>query len=81
MAKTPSSGTPMRRPDTRQILTVLAVALLVWFALGNWQSVEIHFWVTSSKAPLFIVILVAALLGGFVMWFARKRGSKKGSDE
>ncbi len=67
---------PSRRPggiDNRQILTVVAAVLLTWFAISNWQSVEIHFWVTSAKASLFVVILVSALLGGVVVRLAARR--------
>jgi uncharacterized integral membrane protein len=69
--KTPSTG-GSRKLDNHQIFTLLAVVLLTWFAVSNWQSVEIHFWVTSAKAPLFIVILVAAVLGGVVVRLAAR---------
>jgi uncharacterized integral membrane protein len=62
-----------RRPDSRQILIVVATALLVWFAISNSQSVQIHFWLSSTKAPLVVVIAVSALLGGFVTRFAFRR--------
>jgi uncharacterized integral membrane protein len=72
MAETPPGGTPTRRPDNRQILTAIAVGLLLWFAVSNWQSVTIHFWLTTAKAPLFLVIVLSALLGGVVIRFARR---------
>jgi uncharacterized integral membrane protein len=77
MAETPQEGTPARRLDNRQILTAIAVGLLVWFAISNWQSVTIHFWLTTARAPLFLVIVVSALLGGIVIRFARRRGESK----
>lgn len=63
MPDTASDGTTTRRPDNRQILTAIAVGLLVWFAVSNWQSVTIHFWLTTAKAPLFLVIVLSAVLG------------------
>jgi uncharacterized integral membrane protein len=80
MAETPADGTPARRPDNRQILTAIAVGLLVWFAVSNWQSVRIHFWLTTAKAPLFLVIVLSAVLGGVVIRFARRRGSSSKHD-
>jgi uncharacterized integral membrane protein len=74
MAETPQERTPARRPDTRQVLTAVAVVLLGWFAISNWQSVTIHFWLSTAKAPLFLVIVLSALLGGIVIRFARRRG-------
>jgi uncharacterized integral membrane protein len=59
--------------QTRQILTIVAVILLIWFVVQNSESVQIHFWVVSARAPVFLVIVVAALLGGLVAWFARRK--------
>ena len=75
MPETRSDAPSTRRPDNRQILTGIAVGLLVWFAVSNWQSVTIHFWVTTARAPLILVIVLSALLGGFVIRFARRRGT------
>jgi uncharacterized integral membrane protein len=79
--KSPSSQ-DTRRFDNRHILTGAAAVLLLWFAVSNWQSVEIHFWVSSSRAPLFIVVLVAAALGGVVTRLAarRRKPSRHSSD-
>jgi len=74
MPETQPDGTSKRRLDNRQILTAIAVGLLVWFAVSNWQTVTIHFWLTTAKAPLFLVIVLSALLGGAVVRFARRRG-------
>lgn len=61
-----------RRLDNRQIMTAVAAVLLIWFAIANWQSVPIHFWVTTTRAPVFLVIVVSAVLGGFMAWLARR---------
>ena len=65
-----SSG---RRFDRRQAATAVAAVLLLWFAVANWQRVEIHFWVITVRASLTVVIAVSAVLGGFVTWLARRR--------
>ena len=70
-----------RRFDSRQVSTAVAVILLVWFAISNWQRVEIHFWVISAHAPLTIVIAVSAGLGGFVAWLTRRRSRSSRSGE
>jgi uncharacterized integral membrane protein len=62
-----------RRFDGRLVATVIATILLAWFAIANWQHVEIRFWVLTVHAPLTLVIAVAAALGGFVAWVARRR--------
>ena len=64
-------GTPARRrPAPRTIGAILAGVLLVWFAAANWQSVSIRFWISSARAPVVVVIVLAAALGGFVVWLA-----------
>jgi uncharacterized integral membrane protein len=62
-----------RRIDRRQVATAVAAVLLLWFAIANWQHVEIHFWVITVRASLTVVIAVSAVLGGFVTWLARRR--------
>ena len=74
------SGKSPRRLDTRQVSTIVAGILLAWFAIANWQRVEIHFWVITVHASLTIVIAVSAVLGGFVTWLARRRAHPKSGD-
>ena len=79
MADHEQSGDSPRRFDGRQVSTVVAAVLLLWFAIANWQRVEIHFWVLTARTSLTVVIAVSAVLGGFVTWLARRRArsSKK----
>lgn len=80
MAETRPEEKSPRRLDNLQILTAIAAGLLVWFAVSNWQSVTIHFWLTTARAPLFLVIVLSALLGGILIRLARRRGSSSKDD-
>lgn len=73
MAEDEQSGRSPARFDRRQVATVVAAILLVWFAISNWQRVGIHFWIVSAHASLTVVIAVSAALGGFVVWVTRRR--------
>lgn len=82
MADHEQTGGSPRRFDSRQVSTVVAAVLLLWFAIANWQRVEIHFWVLTAHASLTVVIAVSAVLGGFVTWLARRRArTSKPSEE
>lgn len=48
------------------VLTGVVAVLLVWFALVNLQDVEIHFWLTSTKYPLIVVVVISGLLGSAI---------------
>lgn len=65
-----SSG---RGPDARQVLTLAAVVLLVWFAAINSESVRISFWLSSTRAPVVVVIALSAILGGVATRLAGRR--------
>ena len=54
---------PDRRRDVRLVVSGVVGVLLIWFAIANLQDVTIHFWVSSSRAPLIVVVVISALLG------------------
>jgi uncharacterized integral membrane protein len=63
-----------RKRDVRLVVMTLAAVLLIWFVVGNAQSVEIHFWITSAKTSLIVVILISAALGAILgMLLSRHR--------
>ncbi len=67
-----------RKRDVRLVLTGVVAVLLVWFALINLQDVEIHFWLTSTRSPLIVVIVISGVLGAAVALLAqrlRRRGA------
>jgi uncharacterized integral membrane protein len=71
---TPESKTD-KRPDNWKIAAGAAGVLLIWFAIDNRSSVPIHFWITTYRAPLILVIIVAALLGGLMVGLWRRSRS------
>jgi uncharacterized integral membrane protein len=67
-----------RRHDLRMVLIGVAAVLLVWFALANLQDVPIHFWVTTTRAPLIVVIAIAGAFGAVIgALVARRRSGPK----
>jgi uncharacterized integral membrane protein len=78
-----SSGSPPRdrKRDTRLILLGVAAVLLLWFALANLNSVQIHFWVYTTKhTPLILVIVISGLLGAAVALLATRNRRKPSED-
>jgi uncharacterized integral membrane protein len=70
-----------RKRDTRLVLMGVAAVLLVWFALANLNSVQIHFWVYSTKhTPLIVVIIISGLLGAALALLATRRRRKPSED-
>jgi uncharacterized integral membrane protein len=74
-----------RRRDTRLVVMGIAAVLLVWFAVDNLQTVEIHFWVHTTKAPAIVVVAIAVALGAAVFLlvsrFTRRRQRADGRTE
>jgi uncharacterized integral membrane protein len=50
-----------------RIASAIAIVLLLWFAIANSASTEVHFWVVSVHSPLIVVIVASALLGAFTV--------------
>lgn len=57
----------------RVLVGALLVALSVWFVLINTRSVRIHFWVFWAQAPMWLVLVVALLVGAAASWLFQRR--------
>jgi uncharacterized integral membrane protein len=55
-----------RRRDARVVVVGVVAVLLVWFALANLQTVEIHFWVGTTHAAQIVVIVISGFLGALI---------------
>ncbi len=67
----PTSRTPSRRIQVRQLIAGAAIALIIVFAVLNTNKVEVDWIVASSHTALIVVIVVSFLLGalaGALLW-------------
>ena len=78
------SQAPVEKPkrdfakDFRLVVMTVAAVLLVWFVVGNSETVNVHFWVVSAQASLIVVILISAALGAIIsLLLARSRRKNK----
>ena len=66
-----------RKRDARLVATGVVAVLLVWFALSTSRMCGSTSGLTSTKAPLIVVIVVAGVLGaavgGLVSLMSRRR--------
>jgi uncharacterized integral membrane protein len=67
----PSPGETGRRRgiSVAQVLAVIAVILLVIFAIANFEQVPVNFLLFSTTARVFTVIVVSALLGFVIGYY------------
>jgi uncharacterized integral membrane protein len=73
-AGTAGSGTGSKRPvSVGQLLGGLLFVLVIVFIIENSRSVKIRLIVPEVKAPLYVAILIAALLGSLITWLLRYR--------
>ena len=58
-------------------LIVLAVAAVVWFIAANTKQVTVQWFVVETTSPLFLVIVLSAVLGALIdrliVWRRRRR--------
>ncbi len=55
-----------RSRDLRLVAMAVFAVLLIWFAVDNTQTVDIHFWVTTAKGPLIGVVAISAALAAAI---------------
>ncbi|MDZ4818531.1 MAG: DedA family protein [Planctomycetota bacterium] len=69
----------VRYPFRRFILTDLfcaSVVIVFFFGLSYWFGPDITNWIRSAEKGLTIVLVIAALIGGFALWLHHRRGQK-----
>jgi uncharacterized integral membrane protein len=66
-------------PSARLVLALVAVVVLVVFAVLNFDPVRVNFLVFTTRARIVTVIAVAAMLGFVVGWFVGRpaRGERR----
>ncbi len=70
---------PDRRTDAWKIASGIAIGLLIWFAVANSGSVQVHFWIHTVHAPLIIVIVASGALGALTVLLWNRSRSKQSS--
>lgn len=70
-----------RKRDLRFVVIGVVAVLLVWFAVDNRQSVPIHFWVQTSHAPVFLVIVITVVLSVGATWLVMRRRRPSGDQQ
>jgi uncharacterized integral membrane protein len=72
-----AGGARSNRERTRTAALVVIAILITLFAVLNTAEVKVNWLVTSSKAPVIIVIVVSLLVGAVLSYFADRRQGRK----
>jgi uncharacterized integral membrane protein len=66
-----------KRLGPREIAGLVALVLLIVFIVENTRRVKIRFIIPEVKAPLFVALLVAALVGALAFWLIQHRAQSR----
>ena len=66
------------RPTPRQIAGAVILVLALVFIFENTKTVKVRLILPQVKAPLFVALLIAAILGGLVTLLIQWRRKRKG---
>ncbi|HEX3335426.1 MAG TPA: lipopolysaccharide assembly protein LapA domain-containing protein [Jatrophihabitans sp.] len=69
----PSAGAGKRNVSVGQILGGLLFLLVIVFIVENSRRVRVRLIFPEVQAPLYVPILIAAVLGGLITWLLRYR--------
>lgn len=69
----PEPSESKKKFGPREIGGLVALVLLVVFIVENTRRVRIRFIIPEVKAPLFVALLVAALVGALACWLVQHR--------
>jgi uncharacterized integral membrane protein len=68
-----AGGRTKRPVSVGQILGGLLFVLVIIFIIENSRKVKIRLIIPEVKAPLYVAILIAAVLGSVITWLLRYR--------
>src|SRR5947208_5396599 len=71
--RTGAAGKTKRPVSVGQILGGLLFVLVIVFIIENSRQVKIRLIIPEVKAPLYVAILIAAVLGSIITWLLRYR--------
>ena len=75
---TKSSDQPWQRfLRPRVVIGAVVLALVIWFAVANSQRVTVDWFLVETRSPLFLVVLLAAVLGALADRLIRWRRQRK----
>ena len=75
---TKAGDQPWRRLLRPRVLTgAIVLALVIWFAVENSQRVTVDWFLVETRSPLFLVVLLAAVLGALADRLIRWRRKRK----
>ncbi len=79
MTNTSESQEPERRRriSTRQIIGLIFVVLFIVFLLENTAKVQIRFVGPRVHAPLYLALIIAAVLGALATLFIQHRRARR----
>jgi uncharacterized integral membrane protein len=66
-----------RGPSGRTIVSLVAVALLLWFALANSDQVNVRFFFWDAEVRLVVALGVAAVLGIVIGYFGGRARTRR----
>ena len=76
--------TEKARLTLRITIGALALAAVLWFAVANFQRVEVDWFIVTTSSPLVFVIVVSAVLGALVdrliRWQRARRTQRRPSE-
>jgi uncharacterized integral membrane protein len=59
------------------LIGAVVVALVIWFAVANNQKVTVDWFLVETSSPLFLVILLSAVLGAVADRLIRWRRARR----
>jgi uncharacterized integral membrane protein len=73
----PKGRVEQARHWTRIAVAAAAIGAVIWFIVANSQRVSVNWFGVETRSPLFLVILLAAVLGALADRALRWRRSRR----